>query len=147
MVVRKHVRRHEKITRSKGIEVPGWAGPRPGGGYEGATKELDDAVAKSAEIMSRKYGQDVEIRFNSDRQSGGAFVITPSGLEVGLTSALRNGRVTYDAIVVTKSGNLSAASHDRIVDGRYVSFDNRQDALNWLDARVRPTRKTIQRGI
>jgi len=63
------------ITRSTGISpgVP-WAGPLPGGGYNGKTKRLDRAVARSAEWLGRHFACDVQVRFNSHRLSGGAFI-------------------------------------------------------------------------
>jgi hypothetical protein len=88
-----------EITRSTGI-VPGfpYMGPLPGGGYRGLTDELDAAVAQAAELLRAEYGRDVEIRYNSDRQSGGAFVVDdlPPGWDhkcvVGLCAALRHRR-------------------------------------------------------
>ena len=50
-----------------------------GGGYQGITRELDETVAEAAALPGQAYGQDVEIRFNSDRESGGAFLRTPDG--------------------------------------------------------------------
>jgi hypothetical protein len=70
------------ITRSAGIAVGGY---NPGGGRAGITVELDDVVAEAAERLRDRYGRDVEIRFNSDRQSGGAFVSAPAS--VGITAA------------------------------------------------------------
>ena len=63
------------ITRSVGISpgVP-WAGPLPGGGYQGKTKRLDRAVVRFAEWLRIHLSGPVQIRFNSDRLSGGAFV-------------------------------------------------------------------------
>mgnify|MGYP001564135132 CR=1 FL=1 len=66
------------ISRSKGIVPPGpWMGPLPGGGYSGATEVLDRIVAEAAKRLAAWSGEDVEIRFNSDRMSGGAYVGTP----------------------------------------------------------------------
>lgn len=62
-----------RITRSTGIDVP-FPGPRPGGGMTGATPTLDAMVASAAEALRELFGRDVEIRFNSDRMSGGAFL-------------------------------------------------------------------------
>ncbi len=45
-----------------------------GDGYTGKTAELDAAVANAAKILAEMYGTDVEIRFNHNRESGGAFV-------------------------------------------------------------------------
>ena len=82
------------ITRSIGISpgVP-WAGPLPGGGYQGKTKRLDRAVARFAAWLRRHFDGPVEIRFNSDRLSGGAYVY-PDGKagfglpEIGLGAGL-----------------------------------------------------------
>ena len=63
------------ITRSIGIN-PGlpWGGPLPGGGYEGKTKRLDRVVQRFAEWLHRRIAGPVQVRFNSHRLSGGAFV-------------------------------------------------------------------------
>ena len=109
-------------------------------------------MAGNAEALAREYGRDVQIRFNSDRESGGAFIILPeSDLELGLTSQLRpGGRITYDAIIVTRAssgiggGTLTAARHEREWDGRYHGYETREEALAWLEARVPPRRPTRQ---
>ena len=61
-----------QITRSAGI--PTGCGYLVGNGYEGKTKELDGIVYDIAEQLREMYGKDVEIRYNCDRESGGAFV-------------------------------------------------------------------------
>ena len=61
------------ITRSSGLST-GFSGFIAGGGYSGMTKELDDTVAKQATMLAEAFGRDVEIRFNSDRRSGGAWL-------------------------------------------------------------------------
>ena len=63
------------ITRSAGINpgVP-WGGPMPGGGYEGKTKRLDRAVMRFAEWLQARIAGPVQVRFNSHRLSGGAFI-------------------------------------------------------------------------
>jgi hypothetical protein len=83
------------ITRSAGIPVKvGALHAIVGGGYRGLTKELDDTVAQEAELLSALFNRDVEIRFNSDRESGGAWLKNSlEGLEancqVGLNAGLR----------------------------------------------------------
>ncbi len=65
------------ITRSTGIKLgPGmpWGGTPPGGGYDGKTKRLDRAVARFAKWLSERIGGPVQIRFNSHRLSGGAYL-------------------------------------------------------------------------
>lgn len=59
------------IERSAGLAVGGYA---VGGGYSGATDELDTAVVRSAHLMEESFGRDVDIRFNSNRRSGGAWI-------------------------------------------------------------------------
>jgi hypothetical protein len=88
------------ITRFAGIPIPDWAGPLPGGGYEGLTKDLDDAVKAQAEWLAARYG-DIVMRFNSDRWSGGAYLVDPLGSDaaVGLGASLHEGAVTYDVKV------------------------------------------------
>lgn len=83
------------ITRSIGISpgVP-WAGPLPGGGYEGKTRRLDRAVQRFAEWLQEHIAGPVQIRFNSDRLSGGAYVypgarkIEMDTPEIGLSAGL-----------------------------------------------------------
>jgi len=82
------------ITRSLGI-APGlpWGGPLPGGGYEGKTKRLDRAVQRFAEWLHQRIAGPVQVRFNSHRLSGGAYVypdarITLDSPEIGLGARL-----------------------------------------------------------
>ena len=93
------------ITRSPGIS-PGlpWGGPLPGGGYEGKTKRLDRAVQRFAEWLHVRIAGPVQVRFNSHRLSGGAFVypglapeapVTFNTPEIGLGARL----VTPPAVV------------------------------------------------
>ncbi len=61
------------ITRSSGI--PTGLGYIVGGGYKGFSQALDDAVKHEAELLRKHYKADVTIRFNSDRLSGGAWLV------------------------------------------------------------------------
>ena len=73
-----------KIERSRGIFI-GSMGLRAGGGYSGATSELDAAVQQAAEMLAVAYpGFDIEIRFNSDRRSGGAWLKAGDGAAIGI---------------------------------------------------------------
>lgn len=74
------------ITRSTGMQVGMWS---PGGGYSGCTNKLDDYVATAAQLLEQHFQRDIEIRFNSDRKSGGAFF---KGLpfSVGVNATLWN---------------------------------------------------------
>lgn len=64
------------VTRSAGTPIAGTAYVA-GGGYRGISDDLDDMVAEAARRMAETFGMDVEIRFNSDRHSGGAWLKTP----------------------------------------------------------------------
>jgi hypothetical protein len=84
----------DNITRSTGISVPGTA-LRPGGGYQGLTKALDREVQWQAKWLAKTFGKPVEIRFNFDREDGGAWLSGPDfpesvgvGLCVGLISPM-----------------------------------------------------------
>ena len=80
------------IERCAGISTG--TGYLVGGGYYGTTNELDDIVKKEAEILQDLYGLDVQIRFNSDRESGGAWVIDgKSNCSIGLSAFMRNSKL------------------------------------------------------
>lgn len=81
-----------KIERCAGINTG--LGYVVGGGYSGQTDELDAVVQKEAEILQDLYGRDVVIRFNSDRESGGAFI--KDGAEdssIGLCARIFNAKM------------------------------------------------------
>jgi hypothetical protein len=78
------------IERSIGICEYGYI---VGGGYEGKTKQLDDIVKKEAELLQKYFNRDVEIRFNSDRESGGAWIKDgKKNCSVGLSARLSNSK-------------------------------------------------------
>lgn len=131
-----YVRKRPSIERFSGISVPGWAGPRPGGGMRGATKELDDAVAHAAKRLAAHYGRDVQIRFNSDRQSGGAFVKLASGKEVGVNARLRDGKIVYGAIISGRpTSDRPFGEVERSLDERVDTFD---EAFTYLKQASEP---------
>lgn len=87
------------IERSTGIPVAGWAGPLPGGGYRGATPELDALVEELAEWLRILYAVDIQIRFNADRRSGGAFLADEKRFGVvGVGAGIRNGELFYKTL-------------------------------------------------
>ena len=80
------------ITRSIGLPT-GYMGLLCGSGYEGKTKELDDTVKREAELLANAFNRDIEIRFNSDRNSGGAWLVNSlkgfeGNCQVGLNAGL-----------------------------------------------------------
>jgi hypothetical protein len=89
------------ITRSPGTPITRGGQPTgyvAGGGYSGADEDLDATVAQAAELLAAAYNMDVTIRFNSDRQSGGAFLKTHEvdavgrNSEVGINAGRRRTR-------------------------------------------------------
>jgi hypothetical protein len=89
------------IVRSVGlpIEVAGLpTGYIAGGGYRGATDELDATVQAAAELLADAYRMPVTIRFNSDRRSGGAWLRTDeidsfrANAEIGICARLVDER-------------------------------------------------------
>ena len=67
-----------KVTRSTGVAV-GVSGFTVGGGYQGLTPELDSTVEDAGSAMAERFGTNVEVRFNTDRRSGGAWLVTHPG--------------------------------------------------------------------
>jgi len=89
------------ITRSTGLYT-GIGAYFCGNGYEGTTKELDDTVKKQAELLATTFNRDVEIRFNSNQESGGAW------LKNSLEGFAGNCQVGFNAgIRAIKPDNMS----------------------------------------
>ena len=85
------------IERFTGYQVPVGAFPGlpdgyyglPGGGIRGLTDELDALVMEAAERLRTQVGADIQVRYNSDRKSGGAYLMPESkygtiGVNAGL---------------------------------------------------------------
>mgnify|MGYP001578595543 FL=1 len=153
------------ITRSVGIDT-GYMGMRAGGGYRGITDELDSIVAKAADLLAQEYGRDVEIRFNSDRLSGGAWIKdertnnTTIGINAGLAPVrpphtsdeewIFVDQQTWDArprlpYLKTRVYDLALRDETPRTEGslsgnKYadVKHDTLTDAMEWLRRNVRP---------
>lgn len=97
------------VTRSTGQLLI--AGQIPlavaGGGYQGITPELDQAVAEAAALLQDAYRCGIEIRFNSDRESGGGWIRTADG---------RNDQVGICATLVTARHRAQAEASARICE-------------------------------
>ena len=121
------------ITRCPGISTG--LGYIVGGGYKGITKELDDAVHLAAETLKQAFGCNIVVRFNSDRNSGGAFIKDDeSDAKIGLCVRLSCGTPKrmedvppYYYTVLDKS--LMA---DPCKNYLYPSFDSLKGALTCL---------------
>lgn len=112
-----------EITRFGGIPVRDWSGPLPGGGYSGSTDDLDLLVARAAVLLADEYGADVQIRFNSDRRSGGAWLKDGAqDTTIGLCAGYRKDR---GGLTMEQMLDLSRAEYnalpDRLVIDTYVS--------------------------
>ena len=69
----------------------------PAGGYPAATAELDQVVQRAAEKLLAMTGRSVEVRFDIDGQSGGAFLKRGDGRTgFGITAKLA-AKVARDA--------------------------------------------------
>jgi len=81
-------------TRSAG--TPTGVGFLVGAGYEGKTKELDNAVVRLSKKLEKEFNMEVEIRFNNDRESGGAYIkAVDEGFEytIGLSAGLYSSKL------------------------------------------------------
>ncbi len=100
------------ISRENGIAVDGYI---VGGGRRGLTDELDSIVEKEAELLREHFGTDVTIRFNSDRMSGGAFLVDSkdnsigSNCSIGLGAKLINSK--FKSMTIEEKIRLS---HDEL---------------------------------
>lgn len=100
------------ITRSPGIHIG--HGYIAGGGYTGVTDELDATVQRAAETLAGAYpGYDITIRFNSDRKSGSAWLVTDPGDGIG-----SNADIGIGASVVTQAMHTYRADDPEAYEGR-----------------------------
>ena len=95
----------------------------------GLTPKLDQMVQRAAEALRDLFGRDVEIRFNSDRMSGGAFLkgeedgrklgicvrLEPRGLRRPKDMMFPEWKRLYDAAPKLPSVYVNAG-RDRLVD-------------------------------
>jgi hypothetical protein len=111
------------IERSTGIpaEANGVLYGFAGAGYQGCTQELDGTVAEAARLLADAYGMDVTIRFNSDRESGGAYLRTHA-----VDSIDANAEVGIGARIVTASARArwerSASRYEREAETGIASW-------------------------
>ena len=106
------------------------AGAIVGGGYRGLTPELDSAVDEAASSMAERFGSAIEIRFNSDRRRGGAWLVTHPGHE-GL------GGNTWIGINADLALTREEAEQDETMRRIYADdADKWQQYLDSYDGRV-----------
>lgn len=126
------------IERCAGISTG--TGYLVGNGYSGKTEELDNIVKKEAEILQEMYGLDIQIRFNSNRESGGAWVIDgKDNCSIGLTAALCNSKLFYmskeemETLSFEELEQFLNEENDIIVYGIYVNYHNTINKLKESD--------------
>lgn len=131
-------------TRSAGLSVTvAGVSYLVGSGYEGKTPELDNIVTEEAKLLSRTFDRDIEIRFNSDRGSGGAWLRNSLGgfdgnCQVGFGADLGNKGLyitTCVASSVLKDINLCNSGNPK---SRYssVRHPSLEIALQWLKENI-----------
>ena len=104
-----------KISRSPGIAVHNYI---VGGGWRGCSNELDTVVMREAEFLRDHYHINVTIRFNSNRLSGGAWLIDSkkdgigSNSSIGLGASLVNSRLR--AILLEEKMKMSSEEFRRL---------------------------------
>jgi len=92
------------ITRSAGLTTG--TGYLVGGGYTGKTSELDSVVSKIAVLLQATFLKDVEIRFNTHRESGGAFIKDDDfSYKIGIGAGL--SRSQYESLTKTEQMAIS----------------------------------------
>jgi hypothetical protein len=107
----------------------------PGGGYSGATASLDQAVQKAAQALAELTGFDIEIRFNSHRKSGGAYLKGIDGtIGIGARQASATEKVTCD--VYCAKEHLRNSKLANFETHSYRTFRSLNAALRWLKSHV-----------
>jgi len=139
------------ITRNYGMPVT--VGGIPylvGNGGQGKTEELDKLVQKAANWLANEFERDIEIRFNSDRESGGAWLKNSlkgfaGNCQVGLSGSLRsNGNEGLYASIYLDETVLKdkAIANSGPEDSRYYCqrFEAFEDAITDLLAKIDRTK-------
>ena len=144
------------IERSVGITTG--TGYLVGDGYKGKTNELDTAVVEISKLMEDTFKKDIEIRFNHDRESGGAFIKDNAfSCKIGIGVRLASSK--YLAMSRQEKDNLSALDirklpndvmfYHVVIDknlikefnekDRYKDFNSLDDAYDWLSENMNMT--------
>lgn len=149
------------ISRSTGVAVNG--GYVVGGGFRGLTDELDSIVKQEAQILYNRFNTDIVIRFNSDRMSGGAWLVDStedtlgSNCNIGLCAKLYNSQIksmdpmeflslpfgerdrlvnTPDSLGFETAINLKNTEHSISPDSPHIVLDSEYRDFNTLEDAV-----------
>ena len=105
----------------------------PGGGYSGETEELDTAVQSAAKAINQAFGVAIEIRFNSHRRSGGAYMLGDNAPGIG--AQIDKNKITWNIYCGQKHlKDPSTANEDGGGRTRYFwkTFQDMESCLKWL---------------
>jgi hypothetical protein len=105
-----------RVDRSPGVPITVGGLPtglRAGGGFIGRTTNLDDTVQHAAQALSSAYKRAVTIRFNSDRGSGGAWLV--------LSRSRANRLIGADSELGVCASEYSTEDRDRLLAMRGLS--------------------------
>ena len=117
-----------------------------GNGGHGKTEELDKLVEQAAKWLTNEFGRDIEIRFNSHRESGGAWLKNSlegfaGNCQVGLGGGLWNHgeeglfvNVYLDDSVLLDKAMTNAGPKDDYYYSQ--SFESFEDATADLLAKI-----------
>lgn len=152
--------RKKNISRSPGFAFQGYV---VGGGQRGISDELDCIVVQEAEFLRDHFHSDVTIRYNSDRLSGGAWLVdapldafggnSSIGLGASLInrrlrdmsqeeimnlslSQLRQMRYEADSILFSTCIALKKTEHSVPPDSKYILLDSEYRDFDTLDEAV-----------
>jgi hypothetical protein len=132
-----------KITRSTGIPIGNGAVcyGMAGGGYAGITRELDDVVKEAARALAGAYRMDITIRFNSDRASGGAWLVTHERDDIGSNAeiGIGGGVVTARARACWERWAREARDYPEERQHWEKALRDNPEGLLWVHAHITAT--------
>lgn len=101
------------IERSAGISTG--LGYFVGNGYNGKTKELDDTVLEISKLLEEHFKKNVEIRFNSNRESGGAFLKDNEfSSKIGIGAGLESSK--FHSLTKEEQRKLSGEDFEKLIN-------------------------------
>lgn len=148
------------ISRSSGIIVQGFI---VGGGQRGLSEELDRIVMQEAKFLREHFHSDVTIRYNSDRLSGGAWLVdapvdtlvTNSSIGLGVSlvnrklrdmlledtmklslSQLQQIRHEADEICFSTCIDLKKTNHSVPPESKHILLDSEYRDFDTLDEAI-----------
>lgn len=153
LVNEKENREMAKIERCLGTDT-GY-GYLAGAGEYGKTQELDDIVVMVARLLKKHFDTNIQIRFNSDQKSGGAFIADHGqSSSIGITAGLANRelyKMPWEQIIEKTQAELDGYAPDFIkvstcldrsflressdyvlCNHEYRDFNSLEEAMKWI---------------